>query len=279
MPNKIIDVIEPEENEDVLELTDEAGDEGEEQANDNEEDREEVFVQIGDEEPEEVEPESSVLNTVRRELRETKKRLKELEAKPANAGDGVPEPGPRPKIEDYDYDQGAHDKAVDDWHEKRHAYAAAQEQNQTKQRRAEERWQAKVAKLEADKAALGLDDLEDLEENVRETLSVVQQGIVVQGAKNAALVFAALGRNPAKMRELSGIEDPVEFAFEIARMETQLKTGRRQVPPPEGGIKVRTKSADIASNTLEKLRAKAERTGDYSEVMAYKRQQRREAAK
>jgi hypothetical protein len=120
-------------------------------------------------------------------------------------------------------------------------------------------------------------DFDDAESTVLSTLSVTQQGIIVQGADNSALVVYALGKNPAKAKELAGITDAVKFAFAIAKLETQLKVQAKSksAPPPEG--KVRSGSAPISGSVdsnLERLRAEAEKTGDMSKVAAYKRAQR-----
>jgi len=107
-------------------------------------------------------------------------------------------------------------------------------------------------------------------------LNVTQQGVVIQGAENPALVIYALGKNPKKAKELASIADPVKFAFAIAKLETQLKvTGKRTPPPPEktvGGGTAPIRGA-VDSN-LERLREDAARTGDYSKVYAYKKQKR-----
>jgi hypothetical protein len=76
-------------------------------------------------------------------------------------------------------------------------------------------------------------NFEDAEGVVQETLSKPQQAIIVQGAKNPALVIYALGNNPTKARELARISNPVEFAFAVANLEAQLKVNRKTPPPPE----------------------------------------------
>ena len=85
----------------------------------------------------------------------------------------------------------------------------------------------------------------------------------------------ALGKNPTKAKELSAINDPVKFAFAVAKLETQLKvTNRKAAPPPESTVRGTGRVSGAVDSTLERLRADAEKTGDYSKVMQYKRQKR-----
>ena len=97
---------------------------------------------------------------------------------------------------------------------------------------------------------------------------------MVQGAKNPALVVYALGKNPAKAKELASISDPVKFAFAVANLEAQLKvTPRKPKPEPERVLSGSSRAiSGTVDSQLERLREEAARTGDMSKVMAYKRQ-------
>jgi len=118
-------------------------------------------------------------------------------------------------------------------------------------------------------------DFEDAESFAMETFSVTQQGIVIQGAENPALVIYALGKNPQQAKELAAVNDPVKFAFAVAKLETQLKVSNRKAPPPpEKTVTGNGGAAGAMDATLERLRAEAERTGDYTKVTQYKRQKR-----
>jgi hypothetical protein len=105
------------------------------------------------------------------------------------------------------------------------------------------------------------------------SLSPVQQAALVTGADNAAVVLAALGRQPGKLAEIAGIENPIKFAAAVAKWEGTLKVqSRRRAPDPEqvttGNAGVRTAGPD---KTLERLEAEAARNGgDRSKIIAYK---------
>jgi hypothetical protein len=101
----------------------------------------------------------------------------------------------------------------------------------------------------------------------------MQQGMIVQGADNAALVVYALGKNPKKAKELASITDPVKFAFAVAKLETQLKISNRKAQTsPERKISGTGRPSGAVDSTLDRLRADAEKTGDYSKVFQYKKQ-------
>jgi hypothetical protein len=118
-------------------------------------------------------------------------------------------------------------------------------------------------------------DFEDAEATAQELFDVTQQGIVVQGADNPALVIYALGKNPKKAQEIASIKDPVKFAFAVAKLEKELKvTNRKAAPPPERTIQGTGRVSGSVDSTLERLRAEALKTGDMTKVVAYKRQKR-----
>jgi hypothetical protein len=116
-------------------------------------------------------------------------------------------------------------------------------------------------------------DYEESEAFAQDNLTVTQQGIIIQGSDNPALIIYALGKNTKRAKELASINDPVKFAFAVAKLETQLKvTTRKASTAPErtianGGGRL----SGAIDSTLDRLRAEALQTGDLSKVMAYKR--------
>jgi hypothetical protein len=61
-------------------------------------------------------------------------------------------------------------------------------------------WQAKLDGYGKAKAELRVKDFEDAEAVAQELFNVTQQGVMLQGADNPALVVYALGKNPKKAR-------------------------------------------------------------------------------
>lgn len=263
----------------------EFSEEEEESSEEEEEDDDSVVVTIGDEKPpvedEEEKTAPKWVKDLRKQTKEQAKRIRELEqeaaAKAAPAAEKIPELGAKPTLEDSDWDAEDFEQKLTAWHDRKRqieqekAKAAEQQEAQQKD------WQDRLTTYANAKEGLKVRDFDDAESNVLSTLDVTQQGIIVQGADNSALVVYALGKNPGKAKELASIKDPVKFAFAIAKLETQLKVQAKSksAPPPEG--KVRGGSAPVSGSvdsTLERLRADAEKSGDYSKVTQYRKQQR-----
>lgn len=125
------------------------------------------------------------------------------------------------------------------------------------------------------KTELKVKDFDDAEGFAQEVFSVTQQGVMLQGAENPALVIYALGKNPKKAKELASINDPVKFAFAVAKLETQLKvTNRKASTAPEKIVTGTGRVSGTVDSVLERLREEAARTGNMDKVMAYKRKLR-----
>lgn len=257
--------------------------EEEEQEEHEEGEEEEVVVSIaGEKQPEEEEDVASApswVKDLRKKNREDQKRIRELEElvrKQEAPKSAAPVLGKKPTMEDddVDWDADKFEAKLTKWHEtKREIEQHEREQQETANKQKAE-WEGRLATYNTAKTSLKVKDYDDAEENVKGALDVTQQGITIQGAENAALVFYALGSNPKKLAELAAIKDPIKFAFAIAKLETQLKVqGRKPAPPPEKTV---TGNGRISGGdaTLERLRAEAEKTGDQSKVVAYKRAQR-----
>ena len=272
------------ENDDTLEaieINTEANDASDDENNavsDEEgESEDDVVVSIGEESPPQEEETRAPewVRELRKANREKERKIRELEAK-LNATATETKPvalGPKPTLEACDYDSEEYEKKLADWYEqKRHADAAEAEAQA--QRDAEAKaWQDKLDSYAKARASLKVRDYEDAEAVALETFNVTQQGIVLQGSDNPALIIYALGKNSTKAKELASITDPVKFAFAVAKLETQLKvTNRKAAAAPErtistGGGRI----SGSVDSTLDRLREEALKTGDMSKVMAYKR--------
>ncbi|QTP32814.1 hypothetical protein B7759_01392 [Burkholderia glumae] len=284
--NEILDVETPDE-----ELSGEPDAEGEQSAPSDPEagegtpeeagDDEGIDLQFGDEAPPAPtsdDGDNSAMRQMRKRIAEQTRIIKQYEAKEKQVAQPAQTPklGPKPTLQEFDYDEGKYDAALDKWYETKRAVDAAE----AEQRQAlEKREAANRARLESYANAastLKVKDFKDSEDEVVSALSVEQQGILLAGAKNPALLVYALGRYPAKLQQLAQIEDPVRFAFEAAYLEKELKVTPRTAtkPAPEGRVSsaAGAPAAGGGEKKLEQLRAEAEKTGDYSKVIAYKKQ-------
>lgn len=244
------------------------------EASEEADEQEELVISIGEEPPPQEEETRAPdwVRELRKSHRELQKRNRELEAKlntPKEA-EKPAELGPKPKLEDFDYDEAAYDKARDEWHDRKREHDEAAAKARSAKEAEEKAWQDKLASYEKGKAALKVRDYEDAEAQALEHLSMTQQGVILQGSDKPELVVYALGKNPAKAKELASITDPVKFAFAVAKLETQLKVSNRNAPPPPEKVLTGKSAAGAGDSTLERLRAEAAKTGDFSKVLQYK---------
>ena len=275
-------VVIEDEGQDTEQTTDEYQSEGDQDESQNAEDSDgesdEVIVSIGEEAPppEEQTHAPEWVRELRKTNRELQRQNRELQNKLQTTAQTETKPvvlGPKPKLEDHDYDAEKFEEALAGWFERKRKadeMQAAQEAEVMNQQKA---WKAKLDGYGRAKAELRVKDFEDAEAVAQELFNVTQQGVVLQGADNPALVIYALGKNPKKAKELSEIKDPVKFAFAVAKLEKELKvTNRKAAPPPERVVSGTGRVSGAVDSTLERLREEAARTGNMTKVLQYKRQ-------
>lgn len=240
---------------------------------------EDIVVTIGEEPPPADENTAAPewVRELRKNHRDLQKKNRELEEKLKSTVEPVKtvDLGRKPTLEDSDYDADDFEQKLSGWYERKRLIDEQAAKAEADQREQQKAWQARLDNYGKAKTELKVKDFEDAEDVSKEKLSVTQQGIILQGAENPALVIYALGKNPKKAAELGSITDPVKFSFAVAKLETQLKvSNRKSPPPPEGTVRGTGAVSGAVGNQLERLRAEAEKTGDLSKVMAFKRQQR-----
>ena len=245
------------------------------------EEEEDVVVSINGEAPDpETEDDDRApdwVRDLRKEYRNEKRRAKELEQKIEQLERGTSpasQPlGSKPTLEAADYDTERYETELASWYEKKRTHDDQQNVVQSQQKAVQKEWETKLESYHSSKAELKVKDYDFAEDVVQDNLSVMQQGMIVQGADNPALVVYALGKNPIKAKELASITDPVKFAFAVAKLETNLKVTKRKASSrPEKKISGTGRPSGSVDNTLERLRTEAEKTGDYSKVFQYKKQ-------
>lgn len=252
--------------------------------------QETLVVSIGEESPDEddtaltteKEDDTDTIRQMRKALKEKneasktdKKRLKELEAKEAerSASKDQVELGDKPKRDDYEYNQD--DKFETDlvaWHDQKRKLETKKQADKDEVAAADKRWHERVSTYDANKAALKVDDFEEVEERVKAKFSVQQHAIAIHALDKPELFVLAVGKNQKELDRLSEITDPVKFAVEIGKIEAQLKTTKRKAPAPETRLKGTAAIGGSSDKKLEKLEREAKTSGDRTEIYAYRRQ-------
>lgn len=274
-------IIEETEAEEEIESEESDDSEKKEPESEDESEDDEVIVTIGDEAPPNEDEQSQApewVRELRKAHRETQKENRELRDKLKSLENPEPKAvqvGKKPTLEDFDYDTDKYEQELTAWYERKRKADEAAEQQKAEQQKAEDAWKQKLNDYGDAKSKLKVKDFDDAEAVIMETFDQTQQGIVIQGADNSALVIYALGKNPDRAKELASIKDPVKFAFAVAKLEKDLKVKNRKAPPPpEKKVDGTGPKSGAVDSTLERLRAEAAKTGNYDKVMAYRRKQK-----
>lgn len=251
------------------------------------EDDDSLVVSLEGEQVEESEQEAAGapqwVKDLRKEHRNVVRELKELKAKEAKQVEQAEqqkakELGEKPTLAGCDYDEQDYETKLAAWHQRKTELAARERDAQAEQERANAEWNAKREAHQKAAAALRVPDYDEAEEVVREQFTDIQQAIMLE-ADNSALLAYAIGKRPAKAKELASIKNPVKFAMALAKLETQVKTTpKKSAPAPESRVRASAPVSGVVDSKLAKLMEEADRTGDRTKVAAYYREQRQRAA-
>lgn len=176
----------------------------------------------------------------------------------------------KPTMADHAYDEEAFAEDLGKWQQEKREI----EEGEQDRRRAEEAslkaWNERVADYETRKSALPFKDVDDAETVVSSTLSVPQQALIIQVCDEPEKMIYALGKNPAKLKELAGETNMLMLAKAVINLERNLTVTKRNRPAPDkaqrgqGGI-------ERSDKRLERLEKEAERTGDRTALIAYRK--------
>ncbi len=273
---EVIEAVDPVEQDQTATDTESVADIVEESADD------EVVVTIGDEpaaDEEHKEAAPEWVREVRKTNRELQRKNRELEDRLKAASvpqqDQAPKIGVKPTLEGCEYDAEKYETLLEQWHadKRKHEEHAAKAKQAQEQQEAE--WKAKLATYATARGALKVKDYAEAEDTVVNALSVTQQNIIIDGAENPALLVYALGKNEKKLKELAEVKSLAKFTFMLAKLEKDLKvTTRKDVTAPMPKVQGTARISGASDSQLESLRAQAEKTGDYSKVIAYKNAKR-----
>jgi hypothetical protein len=250
-------------------------------------------VTLGDEPAEEDQlaadqpGDSSIIGSLRKRVREAapalrakEREIKALREQVERLSGGSQAPadivlGEEPTLEGCDFDGPKFKVEFQSWLDRKRQIderRKSKEQADAKQR---EQWQGRIDAVSKAASSLKVADADTAHEVFETTFSMVQQGIIIGGLddpKTSALMRYALGRNPAKAKQLAAISDPVKFAIAIGKLEDKMKVQpRKAAPPPEGPLPTSGAGSSIAANRgLDKLHEQARQTGDYTAYFAAK---------
>lgn len=274
---------------------DEGGDDDREAGGDPESEDDSDVVMPGDEQkPPKNKSWARLRRTAEKAKAEAAEYKRQLEAlKNPQAADE--DPGPEPTEESCGWDGDVLKAKYKEWLEKV-AKRDARKAEQAKKAQESERHANTVrAKYResceelVSKHGVPKDRFEQAEKEVISQLSDEKQAILLKvvGPEKAPMVVHFLGRRPEELDKLVAETDRDSYVSRLAELKVgvQVKKGNKGSgnsnkgtptrPKPEAPLRGGGGGSGSGSTTLERLRAKAEETGDYTEVIRY--QEREEA--
>ncbi len=245
----------------------------------------EVVISLGDEvvtpKPDEDKtPAPEWVKELRKRTKEQERLIREQQAKIDALSGATQKPtlGKKPALSDdgIDYDEAAYEKALDKWYEDKRSFDEEEAKKRVVAEQEEKEWNEKLQGYQDKRAKLAkIEDFEEAEASALNILSTVQQGIIVDSTDMPAHIMYALGKNPEKLKELAAITNPVRFTAALVRMESKMTVStRKPSTQPEKVIVGNTAVSGINDKTLDRLRDEAAQTGDFTKVIAYKKQLR-----
>jgi len=214
---------------------------------------------------------------LRKRQKELERENRELKASQAaaakNAAVSAPALPEKPKLSDpdIDFDSDIFEERLDAWKEKKREIDAITAKEAEEFEKSQAEWVDKVSSYNKAKAEIKVRDFDESEYAIQSALNPTQQGIILQGSDNPAHLIYALGKNAAKLKEIADIKDPVKYAWALAKLEAKMSVTTRKAPAPETKVSGTARVSGSVDSTLDRLRAEAEKTGDYTKVMQYKK--------
>jgi len=241
-------------------------------------DEAETVITFGDDEPpkenDEV-PAPEWVKDLRKQNRAQAAKIKELEKATAKADETPSQLSAKPTLEQADYNEAKYAESLESWYAEKASHNKAKAAKEAEAAEQEKAWQSRLGEYGKAKSKFKPDTIEDAEAVARDMLSETQQGVLIEAlGKGAAALLVGLAANEARFKALASIKNPIRFVAEAARLESSMKTStRRPKTVPETRV-TGSGSTQAGNKTLEKLEAEADKTGDRSKVIAFKREQR-----
>lgn len=216
---------------------------------------------------------------IKRENKESKSRIKELEAKIAALTTPVvetlPELGPEPTLRDEDvhFDGEKLKAKFLRWTEAKRKHDERAQKAKAEQERAAKEWEdskasyaTKVTKLKAEAPRVDFDAAEAF---IRETFTPAQQSIMVDALDDAAKVFVSLAQNPSLAKQTASIGNHIKFTAAIVRAEKDMKTMASK-KPANAEKKITSAAEKSGTDKLDSLYERAQKSGDFTEYLKQK---------
>lgn len=256
---------------DVLDLTeaDQAPEEPEQQDDDQGEDEQIVFEVDGASVESEASGDTGLVKHLRQQIRDRDARLKQYERPQQPV-----EVGPKPTLAGVDYDEEAYERELDAWRDRKSEADKAGQQQREAEEANQKRFQDEHAAYQTKKQALGFADMPQAEAAVADALTDWQQNAIIRYAGDPAKVIYALGKSSGKRDQIASLTDPIAFAIAVSKLEGNITVSKRPKPPAPEEIARGTARSPGVDKEEARLEKEADRTGDRTALINYRRSKR-----
>ncbi|MEG0869119.1 MAG: hypothetical protein RSG77_18995 [Hafnia sp.] len=177
-----------------------------------------------------------------------------------------------PKLTDpgIDYDEDLLQEKLEQWAKDNDQYKEQQRVIKQQQEMLNEQLKAKVTNYQQRVKSLKVRGFADAEQIVREEIPVSIQDTILLEAEKPEMVVLALGRNAELRKQLAETTNPVALGRLLERIESKAKTMPKAKTNAATTPEVRGSNGAVINN-LDKLKAKALETGDWTPYFAAKK--------
>lgn len=220
------------------------------------------------------EQETSVIRELRKANREMARKLAEVQR------NNQPKPievGPKPTLADCNFDEEEFEAKLDEWKDRDAQAKRAEQEAVERQQAVAKEWEQRAETFEASKAASKIPGIDAAEETVKSALSDSHFAILMLAPEDAPKLIAALAKSPAKLEELSKL-DLARAAMMVGELKGKVQMTTRKAPAPDVPLRGSAAFSGGTDKQLAKLEQEAERTGDRTKLIQYRRQLRDRAA-
>ncbi|WP_343518100.1 hypothetical protein [Sphingomonas sp.] len=223
-----------------------------------------------------AEDETPLVKKLREEIRERDKRLAGYQRTEAPKI----EVGPKPTLETCEWDEERYEAELDAWKDLKAKAETAEADAARAQQAKDQENQQRVIAYKAKAAALPVKDFAQAEAAVVSVLPDIHQAALLAYTNNPAQLVYALAKHPQMLDRIASEPDPIRAIILARELEGRLKVTTRAKPPAPEAETIQRSSASMTQTgdkEEERLRKKAEETGDYSALTLYKAQKKKAA--
>lgn len=216
---------------------------------------------------------SETFAELRKRNRELTRQIRDLSKRAPEEPEPI-EVGQRPTLEDCDHEEERFVAEHEAWVQRREMAAAQKAKADEANKAQQAAFAEKVKAYDAEKATLGLANFEEAEAEVSLALPAETMAALMHTEKPATLV-AALHRSPVALEKLSKLS-LLEAAIMIGELKGRVTVRKGKAKQPDHGIqgKATIRSGD---KEIKRLEQEAERTGNRTELIRYRRKLKSQA--